>query len=111
MCTMTATEYKTLTAAITNLVAARKMFTGYDITDIAVTGFTSCQDVSEKVRALFNQHDPCFRGYGCYPVEGGPLLYFPISKAVVNKATKIQATILAKIGEMTDDDLRQPISK
>lgn len=99
MCYMTNKERDLLVTAITDLVAARKMFTGYDVGLHAVA-----VRVSEKVRALFNQHDCCFQGYGCYPVEGGPLLYFPVSKSVQNRADKIQSAIMDKADEMPEDD-------
>ena len=33
-------------------------------------------EVSSYVRELFNKHHLVFKGYACYPIEEGPLVFF-----------------------------------
>jgi hypothetical protein len=100
MCYIPSHEYSVLTGEIDRLVNLRKMFTGHDVAQAVM----KMPNASEKVRVLFNNHDECFVGYGCYPVENGPLLYFPVSKSVQNRADKIQSAIMDKADEMPEDD-------
>lgn len=86
--------------AIAWFVTRRKQFTGYEVwqrwTETFRKGLPyeySAQQVSSWVREMFNQHYDVFMGYGCYPIENGPLLFFPVPAYVKGKSKKIQQTM------------------
>lgn len=94
----TTTRIKNVIAA---LVSRKKRFTGWDVANVAASngivmeGATPKRSISEKVRELFNAHDPCFNGYACYPVVGGPLLYFYAGADVLRRGQAILDAIEA----------------
>ncbi len=101
MCSITKNSElgKAVIAEIEKKIASGKPFSGYGIAqrvkhpedgyglNTSSRWDSPSREVSSFIRELFNQHDPIFAGYACYPIPGGgPLMYFPIPKEVVAKA-------------------------
>lgn len=89
---------KVVVEVISELVGKRKRFTGWEVNQKLQNrkGFAHLPppwQISSYVRELFNGHNSAFSGYACYPVDGGPLLYFPIPYYVRNHVEKIQKEI------------------
>ena len=89
---------KAVVEVISELVKKRKRFTGWDVVQILQhrKGFAHLPpswQISSYVRELFNGHNSAFFDYACYPITGGPLLYFPIPYYVRNHVEKIQKEI------------------